>query len=200
MAPDKRSPDRGKTGATRKSPNLLRDALEVVVPAFLIFLVVKTFLFEARWVPSPSMVPTIELRDRFLENKMVYWFRNPQRGEIIVFHPPAVAVPPGTKAEDFVKRVVGLPGEVVEIRAGRVYIKKPGEARAELLPEPYVKADRLDYLDFGPFVLGKDQYLVLGDNRRQSRDSRYWGYVPRKSIDGKAIWRFWPPGRMSLLH
>ncbi len=199
MARNKRPPAKEASGKTKRDKGLLRDTLEVIIPAFLIFLVVKTFLFEARVVPTPSMVPTIELRDRFLENKVVYWFRPPRRGEIVVFHPPAAAVPPGVRRDDFVKRIVGLPGETVTIRAGRVYLKKPGETRERLLPEPYVEPERMDYLDFGPFVLGKDEYMLLGDNRRESRDSRYWGSVPRKSIDGKAFWRFWPPNRISIL-
>ncbi len=199
MAQNKQSPAKRPSKTNNPGKGLLRDTLEVIIPAFLIFLVVRFFFFESRVVPTPSMVPTIEMGERFLENKVVYWFRSPQRGEIVVFHPPAAAIPPGYKREDFVKRLIGLPGETVTIRAGLVYLKKTGETEERLLPEPYVQPDRLDYLDFGPFVLGKDEYLLLGDNRRQSRDSRYWGTVSRKSIDGKAFWRFWPPSRISIL-
>ncbi|MGQ9778906.1 MAG: signal peptidase I [Bacillota bacterium] len=182
-----------------KRKSLFRDFLEVVIPAFLIFLVVRTFFFEARWVPSPSMVPTLQERDFFLENKLVYRFRAPRRGEIVVFHPPQRALPPGTtRSEDFVKRIIGLPGETVRISDGKVYIK-PKEGPEFLLAEPYIDPDRRDYGDFGPFIVGRDEYFVLGDNRRQSRDSRYWGCVPRRNISGKAFWRFWPPWRISLL-
>ena len=189
--------------AKKKEPrrkSFFRDFLEVVIPAFLIFLVVRTFFFEARWVPSPSMMPTLQRRDFFLENKLVYRFRPPRRGEIIVFHPPRAALLPGTaQSEDFVKRIIGLPGEVVRIRGGKVHIRPKGAAEF-VLAEPYVDPERLDYGDFGPITVGPDEYFVLGDNRRQSRDSRYWGCVPRKNVSGKAFWRFWPPARISLLH
>lgn len=96
------------------------------------------------------------------------------------------------------KRIIGLPGETVRIRDGKVYIK-PKEGPEFLLPEPYVDPECRDYGDFGPLAIGQDEYFVLGDNRRQSRDSRYWGCVPRRNISGKAFWRFWPPQRISLL-
>lgn len=190
--------NRELTRKTRKK-SMLRDILEVIVPAFLIFLVVRTFFFETRWVPSPSMVPTLEMRDRFIENKLIYRFREPRRGEIIVFEPPEAAVPPGYRRDDFVKRIVGLPGETINIRSGKIYISNGRDGEEVLLPEPYVEPHRMDHLSFGPFVLGEDEYFVLGDNRRESRDSRYWGAVPRKSISGKAFWRFWPLRRMSIL-
>lgn len=184
--------ERDRTQKARpKSP--LRDILEVIVPAFIIFLVVRTFFFESRWVPTPSMVPTIMERERFIENKIVYRFRRPRRGEIIVFHPPAGAMPGGVRRDDLVKRVVGLPGETVEIKDGTVYID------GRRLPEPYVKPENRDYLSFGPFHVPAGHLFVLGDNRRQSRDSRYWLYLPLKNVTGKAFWRFWPPNRLSIL-
>ncbi|MGE5550724.1 MAG: signal peptidase I [Bacteroidota bacterium] len=186
----------GRQSSTPKAKpkkSFLRDMLEVIIPAVLIFLVVRTFFFESRWVPSPSMVPTIEERDRFLENKLVYRFRTPRRGEIVVFHPPAAALVGSVRKDDFVKRVIGLPGETIDIRDGRVYIN------GKLLPEPYVPEDEMDYLDFGPFSVPEGHLFMLGDNRRQSRDSRYWGYLPLKNVDGKAMWRFWPLNRISIL-
>ncbi|MGE5598286.1 MAG: signal peptidase I, partial [Bacteroidota bacterium] len=158
--------------AKSRQKSVLRDVLEVIVPAFLIFLVVRTFFFESRWVPSPSMIPALMERDRFIENKIVYRFRRPRRGEIIVFHPPEGAVPGPMRGDDLVKRVVGLPGETVEIRDGQVYID------GRRLNEPYVRPENQDYLDFGPFHVPAGHLFVLGDNRRQSRDSRYWLYLP----------------------
>ncbi|MGE5528895.1 MAG: signal peptidase I [Patescibacteria group bacterium] len=190
----------------RKKKSFLRDFLEVVIPAVLIFLVVRAFLFEARWVPSPSMVPTIEEQDRFLENKIVYRFRQPKRGEIVVFHPPEAAVAGTSLDEDFVKRVIGLPGDRISIRAGRVYLTKRGEKKETLLDEPYVPVDGMDYKSFpGPgspkpyYEVPEGHLFVMGDNRLRSNDSRYWGYLPIRNVDGKAFWRFWPLGRISLL-
>jgi len=188
--PERKAASSGKKGAKK---SMVREVLEVLLPAVVIFLIVRTFAFESRFVPSPSMVPTINEQEQFLENKLVYRFRKPSQGEIIVFHPPAEAVLGTGKKDDFVKRVIGLPGEIVDIRNGKVYIN------GKLLKEPYVPVEEMDYLSFPAFQVPKDALFVMGDNRRQSRDSRYWGCVPLQSVDGKAFWRFWPLNRISLL-
>lgn len=163
-----------------------RDLVEVVVPAVILFLIIHTFFMEARYVPSPSMVPTIEVQDRFLSNKTAYWFNPPKRFEIIVFKPPATA---GSK-DDFVKRIIGLPGEKIQVQKGVVYIND------QPLDEPFISADRVARMDSGPWLVPEGQLFVMGDNRNNSQDSRYWGTVPIENIKGKAWLRFWPINRM----
>ena len=167
----------------------LRDIMEVVVPAVILFLIIHTFLLESRFVPSPSMVPTIEVQDWFLSNKTAFWFKEPERFQIIVFKPPARV---GSK-EDFVKRIIGLPGETIRVSQGVVYINdKP-------LSEPYISPDRAPVSDFNPYIIPDGHVFVMGDNRNNSLDSREWGPLPIANIKGAAWWRYWPLNRMGLV-
>lgn len=164
----------------------IKDIVEVVVPAVILFLIIHTFFLEARYVPSPSMVPTIEVQDRFLSNKTAYWFKEPKRFEIIVFKPPEAA---GSK-DDFVKRIIGLPGEKIEVEKGIVYIND------QPLTESFISPERVPRADFGPWTIPEGQLFVMGDNRNNSQDSRYWGTLPIENIKSKAWWRFWPLNRV----
>lgn len=167
----------------------LRDVVEVVVPAIILFLIIKTFFLESRFVPSPSMVPTIQVHDRFLLNKTAYWFKKPERYQIVIFKPPAQA---GAK-DDFVKRIIGLPGETIKVHNGVVYInEKP-------LDEPYITPDRAPVGEFSSFIIPDDHVFVMGDNRNNSQDSRYFGPLPIENIKGEAWWRFWPVNRIGII-
>lgn len=169
--------------------NLLKDIIEVVIPAVILFLIIHTFFLESRFVPSPSMVPTIEVQDRFLSNKTAYWFNKLQRYDIIIFKPPARV---GSK-DDFVKRVIGLSGETIKVQNGVVYINdKP-------LDEPYITPDRAPVAQFNAYTIPEGQVFVMGDNRNNSMDSRIWGPLPIENIKGKAWWRFWPVNRMGII-
>ncbi|MDX2097548.1 MAG: signal peptidase I [Leptolyngbyaceae cyanobacterium bins.59] len=151
---------------------------------------IRTFVAEARWIPSGSMEPTLQVDDRLIVDKLSYRFNSPQRGDIVVFAPTDTLREQKFK-DAFIKRVIGLPGEKVEIKGGRVYINgKP-------IREQYI-ADRPTY-SWGPEVVPPNSYLVLGDNRNNSYDSHYWGFVPRDRIIGRAVVRFWPPNRMGEL-
>lgn len=187
---------KGPDGSKQKEQHtMLREIVEVLVPAFLLFLFIRFFIAEARFVPTPSMLPTIKLGDRFIVEKVSYWFQSPQRGDIVVFHPPAEAKEKSNQplTDDFIKRVVGLPGEEVKVRDGKVYINgKP-------LPEEYIDGTRQPIYEVGPIIVPADSYWVLGDNRNHSWDSHEWGAVPRKNIIGKAVWRFWPLNRISVM-
>jgi signal peptidase I len=161
----------------------------VVVPAIVLFLIIKTFFLESRYVPTPSMVPTIQIQDRFLLNKTAYWFKTPERYQIVIFKPPAQA---GAK-DDFVKRIIGLPGETIKVHKGVVYINgKP-------LEEPYITPDRAPIMEFSSYIIPDDHVFMMGDNRNNSQDSRFWGPLPIENIKGEAWWRFWPVNRMGIV-
>lgn len=167
---------------------LWREYLETVGGAALLAVFIMVFIARSFTVDGPSMMPTLRSGERLLVDKLTYRFRDPQRGEIIVFRYPA------DPSHHFIKRVIGLPGDLVEIRGGRVYIN--GVA----LEESYTSSPTLSRFTSG--VVPEDHYFVLGDNRINSQDSRspLVGYVPRKLIVGRAILRFWPLTRASLLH
>jgi signal peptidase I len=162
---------------------------------------IRQFVAEARYIPSESMLPTLEVNDRLMIEKVSYRFlRSPERGDIVVFKPtPALAAQDYHDA--FIKRVVGLPGEEVAIEAGQVFIN------GESLEESYIPHDALtavgpcSTIDEEPFlaepvIIPQNTYLVLGDNRNNSYDSRCWGIVPQDKIIGRAAIRFWPLNRI----
>lgn len=186
----------------------------LMIVAFVLAVLLKTFLLQAFWIPSESMVPTLEVNDRVLVNKLTYVFRDPQRGDIVVFSDPASSTdegalevlwesltsgfgvtPPGE--EDFIKRIMGLPGETVEVNGGVLYID--GE------PVPEEQSTGGGYLggateDYGPFTVPEGEYFVMGDNRPFSADSRsLLGTIPDDHIVGRAFVLVWPPGRAEIL-
>jgi signal peptidase I len=136
------------------------------------------------------MLPTLEINDRLIVDKLSYHFQKLERGDIVVFSPTDTLKDQGFK-DAFIKRVIGLPGETVEVKGGRVYVN------GQPLREEYI-ADQPQY-QWGPMTVPPDSYLVLGDNRNNSYDSHYWGFVPRDRIIGRAVVRFWPPNRVGEL-
>lgn len=147
---------------------------------------IRTFVAEARYIPSSSMLPTLQINDRLIIDKVAYRFTDPQRGDIVVFNPTDTLLAQNFK-DAFIKRIIGLPGDVVEVYGGQVYVN--GEA----LEENYIQ-DAPEYV-YGPEEVPEGQYLVLGDNRNNSYDGHSWGFVPRDRIIGRATVRFWPPSR-----
>ncbi|MCU0518639.1 MAG: signal peptidase I [Oscillatoria sp. Prado101] len=148
---------------------------------------IRTFVAEARYIPSGSMLPTLQINDRLIVDKLSYKFQNPQRGDIVVFS-PTETLEKLNYHDAFIKRVIGLPGDKVEVKGGRVYVNN------QPLRENYIAAE--PQYQYGPVVVPEGHYLVLGDNRNESYDSHYWGFVPRDRIIGRAAVRFWPPGRL----
>ncbi|MEQ9355816.1 signal peptidase I [Coleofasciculus chthonoplastes] len=148
---------------------------------------IRSFVAEARYIPSGSMEPTLQINDRLIIDKISYNFRQPQRGDIVVFSPTDALKQQNFK-DAFIKRVIGLPGETVEVKGGRVYVND------QALREQYIEEEP-EY-SYGPVTVPEDNYLVLGDNRNNSYDSHYWGFVPRDKIIGRAIVRFWPLNRV----
>lgn len=145
---------------------------------------------ESRYVASGSMLPTLEVNDRLVIDKLSYRWSNPGRGDIIVFS-PTEKLKQQNMRDTLIKRVIGLPGEKVEIKQGRVYINDG------LLSEKYI-AENLRY-QWGPVTVPAKSYLVMGDNRDYSYDSRYWGFVPHDNIIGKTFVRFWSPNRLGKI-
>jgi signal peptidase I len=196
---------------TRGLPDSVRvtvDWIVTIVGAIAIVLLVKAYVVNPYRIPSSSMEPTLHcaraetgcearISDRVLANRFIYHLRDPRRGEIIVFKtPPAAKIKCGAGGT-FVKRLIGLPGDTLEVRLlrgdGYVYIN--GKA----LKEPYIqKSRRQSPSSFGPVKVKPGNYFMMGDNRAQSCDSRMWGTVPRKNLIGKVFATYWPPNRISL--
>ncbi|MFN5871114.1 MAG: signal peptidase I [Aphanizomenon sp.] len=172
---------------------------------------IRTFVAEARWIPTGSMEPTLHgvedqwLADKIIVDKVKYKFANPERGDIVVFLPPQ-EIPNNPEREAFIKRVIGLPGEKVELREGKVYINnKPLQENVYLSStvKTFVEACNSGRLELPflaqPQTVPPNYYLMLGDNRDNSYDGRCWGVVPRNNIIGRAVVRFWPLGRMGSI-
>jgi signal peptidase I len=181
------------------------DWIVTIVGAIAIVLAIKAWVVNPYRIPSSSMEPTLHcarpgqgceagLSDRVLANRFIYHFRDPHRGEIIVFNTPKTAQEMCGASGTFVKRLIGLPGDTVTERAGgNVYIN------GTKLNEPYIKADRRTHdSTTGTWRVPKGEYFFMGDNRGESCDSRRWGSVPRDNLIGKVFATYWPPNRISL--
>lgn len=169
-----------------------RSAIEwflLVAAAVLIAIVVRAFVFQAFYIPSESMVPTLQVGDRVLVNKLSYRLHDPRRGDVVVFRAPPAAAAGDVK--DLVKRVVGLPGDRIEGRDGHVYVN------GRRIREPYLPAG-VRSREFGPVEVPADGYFVLGDNRPFSKDSTYFGPITRSAIVGRVFVRIWPLGRLRV--
>ncbi|MFA6050748.1 MAG: signal peptidase I, partial [Candidatus Paceibacterota bacterium] len=169
-----------------KKKSALRDFLEALIIALAIALPVKYFLISPFIVVGTSMYPTFLDKDYLIIDKLVYTFKEPERGDVVVFRPPY------SDSTYFIKRVIGLPGEEVIVKDGVVTIvknpKTPNEERI-VLNEPYVSSMRESSNDV---TLGVDEYYVLGDNRSVSSDSRVWGPLPKNRISGRVDLRLFP--------
>ncbi len=151
---------------------------------------IRTFIAEARYIPAASMMPTLQINDRLIIDKWSYNFKLPRRGDIVVFR-PTEELEKQNFHDAFIKRIIGIPGDKVEVKGGRVYINE------QPLQENYIEEEP-QYI-WGPVTVPANSYLVLGDNRNNSYDSHYWGFVPREKIIGKATKRFWPLSRVGVL-
>ena len=168
------------------------DVLEVIVFAVGIFFFIYLLIMRPHKISGQSMMPNFQDGEFLLTEKVTYYTRNPVRGDVVVFMPPV------STTDEFIKRVVGLPGEKIMIKDGKVYIN------AELLPESYV-ADTVKtaggtFLSDGKeYEVPADQYFVLGDNRPNSSDSRYWGPITKKAMSGRAWISYWPIDRSGVV-
>src|SRR5580704_17835650 len=143
-------------------------------------LVIIVFLYQPVKVEGTSMAPLLSDQERIFINKFVYRFEDIHRGDVVVFWYPL------DRSKSFIKRVIGLPGETVDIRHGLLYVN------GQLIPEPYVPPQYTDVTDFGPVKVPKDSYFVMGDHRISSNDSRVFGPVASQFIYGRAVFAYWP--------
>lgn len=190
----------------KKVKNFLTETIQTVVYVIVAIIIIKGLFFEIRWIPSASMHPTLIEGDRVFVNVASKYKNDQKRGDIMIFYPPGEVLEntpmkifsrlTGLFCKDiaYIKRIIGLPGEKLEIKrdsmgVNRVYIND------EPLEEEYIK-NPLDFPDCnenmycGPFYLGEDEYFMMGDNRGNSQDSRYWGVLKRDRFIGKATYIF----------
>jgi len=204
------------------------EIIETVIFVLVMVIIIRFFIGEIRWIPSGSMKPTLVEGDRIVVERFSRFFSGPQRGDIMVFYPPSThlsrkALPllsrlTGIMCKDiaYIKRVVGMPGDKVEIKfekngAAYVYIndKKYEEdyikSVYEYTPCPQGEITPImlmndNAIKCGPFILDEDSYFMMGDNRGNSQDSRYWGTLKRDRFVGRAVTVFWPINRAKILH
>ena len=181
----------------------IAELVRTIALSILLALGIRTFVAEARWIPSGSMEPTLHgsqnqwEADKIIVDKVSYKFSIPERGDIVVFS-PTQALQEEHYEDAFIKRIIGLPGEKVELKNGQVYINdKPLVEKQYLSQGQRTVVDVCTSSQQPPFLsktvtIPSNSYLVLGDNRNSSYDSRCWGVVPKENIIGKAIIRFWP--------
>ncbi len=199
----------------KKYQPAIKETIDTIVFVVVMIIIIKFFIGEIRWIPSGSMRPTIIEGDRIFVERYSRFYSTPKRGDVMVFYPPfeelkntpwkVFARLTGFFCKDiaYIKRVIGLPGEKFEIKmdaSGKsmVYINdKP-------LDEPYISSV-YDYsyctgeMYCGPFIIPEGEYFMMGDNRGNSKDSRYWGTLPQDRFIGKAVFLFWPFTRMKSL-
>ena len=164
---------------------IIKTWLQTAVVTVVLFLFLVTFVVQGFAVSGSCMEPNLKTGERLLGNKLIYRFSSPTRGDVVVFKYPV------DPSKMYIKRIIGMPGETIEIRNGHVSID------GEQLREPYLV--HASHGSYGPEKIKSDCYFVMGDFRDQSNDSRIWGELPIKDVEAKAWVRFWPPKRIDLL-
>ncbi|MEM1251290.1 MAG: signal peptidase I [Cyanobacteria bacterium P01_H01_bin.21] len=180
---------------SQKQQNPWIEGFQTIGLSIALALGIRQFIAEARYIPSESMKPTLLVNDRLVVEKISYRLQDPKRGDIVVFWPPSEIVPAGQRRDAFIKRIVGLPGDTVEVTDGTVLVN------GDELDENYIQSPPT--YEQAPLTIPAGNYFVLGDNRNASYDSHAWDisqpFVPEDQIIGKAVVRFWPPTRLGGL-
>ena len=167
--------------------------IQILIVAVLLAFLIRTFVAEPRFIPSASMVPTLQLGDRLVVEKISYQLHPPERFDITVFRVPPQLQQDGYQSDQaFIKRVIGIPGDRIAIQKGKVYLNE------QPLSEPYVvEVPKIE--DMPTRTVPVNQLFMMGDNRNNSNDSRYWGFLPLKNVIGKAVFKFFPFDRLGGL-
>lgn len=191
---------------------VIKEWVETFLFVIVMVIIIRYFIFEIRWIPSASMRPTLAEGDRIVVERVTHFYKKPQRGDILVFYPPFVNInrsPLGILARRtgilcndvaFIKRVVGLPGDKIEIKYnpnGRnVVLVNDKPLREDYIMSEFESIPCSETMYCGPMVVPEGKYFMMGDNRGNSEDSRFWGFLPEYRIVGRAIFVFWPPKRI----
>ena len=170
----------------------VKEFLKFLLIATAIALPVRYFVAQPFIVRGASMQPNYHERENLIVDEISYFFGEPKRGEVVVFRYPL------DPRQFFIKRIIGLPGERVEIHDGKVFVAPVGASDPQEIVELYLSGVA-ETSGAVTMTLGPDDYFVLGDNRSQSADSRVWGVLPRNLITGRAIFRAWPVSRLGIL-
>ena len=169
-----------------------REDLATVLLTFAVSLGFRQFIAEPRYIPSLSMYPTFDVGDRLIAEKLTYRFkRDPAVGDVVIFNPPNEGKTKSVSGEVFIKRVIAVEGDVVQVKRGELYVN--GVSRGKEL-----KLEPIQY-QYGPFTVPKGDVFVMGDNRNNSFDSHVWGPLPKERIIGRATVKYWPPNKIGGL-
>lgn len=179
-----------KVSGTKEREPLFSEIIRFVLISLAIVIPIRLYIAEPFIVSGSSMVPTFQTGNYLIVEQVSYRFENPERGDVVVFHYPR------DPSKFFIKRIIGLPGEVIEINKGQIIIKNETYPDGLLLNEPYIDMKSDDNLRF---TLSSDEYFVMGDNRTASSDSRVWGPLPEDLIVGKAFLRLFPIQNLDIL-
>ena len=168
----------------KNSKNFWRELVTLIFLSLLIIIPFRIYVAQPFIVEGSSMDPTFETGPYLIVDELTYRFKTPERGSVLIFKYPK------DPTKSFIKRVIGLPNEKISISNGQITIINNEHSEGFVLDEPYVKLSKKDTVDY---IINKDEYFVLGDNRQASADSRIWGPVPKENIVGRPIVRFFPP-------
>lgn len=195
---------------------VIKEWVETFVFVFVMVIIIRYFICEIRWIPSASMKPTLVEGDRIVVERVTHFYKKPQRGDILVFYPPFVkpnktflgilARRTGILCNDvaFIKRVVGLPGDKVEVKqlpdGKNVVLINDKPLKEDYILSEYDSIPCSETMYCGPMVVPEGKYFMMGDNRGNSEDSRFWGFLPEYRIVGRAVFLFWPLNRVRPIH
>lgn len=169
-----------------------KDNLQVIFIALALAFLIRTFIAEPRYIPSDSMLPTLEQGDRLVIEKVSYYIHPPKKGDIVVFEPPLQLQIQGyQKDQAFIKRVIGTEGDTIKVSKGKVYVNDQPLTENYILESPNYQ--------LASFNVPADQLFVMGDNRNNSNDSHIWGFLPRENVIGHAVFRFLPLKKIGVI-